>query len=193
MYLKNFSFGVGLIALAFATAMAVPANAADDPHAEAVKACTTFSKDAHANLVAAIDDGRGGSIVWLTNDEFGLWMCNADAKGHVYAYSTILDDMLKGAGVALLDEEQVASNDDVPIPQQNPIDIAEKACQAYFTEPVTVIGSGQDGLDEDWIPGYYVFLETGMGKIFLCDATADAQVWAVAEIADPISSGPQVG
>jgi hypothetical protein len=193
MYLKHFSFGVGLIALAFATAMSIPARAAEDPHGEAVKACSAFSHDDHATLVTAVDDGRGGSLVWLTNDDVGLWLCSADAEGHVYAYSTILDDMLEGAGVALLDEEQVASNDEVPLPERNPIDIAEKACQAYFSEPVTVIGSGQDGLGEDWVPGYYVFLETGAGKVFLCDATGDAQVWAFAEISDPLTGGNEVG
>jgi hypothetical protein len=194
MTFKHFSFGAGLLALALATAFSVPAGAADDPHAEAVKACSAFGHDQTATLVTAIDDGRGGTLVWLSNDSYGLWLCSADSAGHVYAYSTIQDDMLQGAGANLLDGDQVASNGDVPLPSSNPIDIAARACQAYHSgEATNVIGSGQDGLGDDWIPGYYVFLQTGAGNVYLCDATADAQVWAFVEIGNPITSGNQVG
>jgi hypothetical protein len=42
-----------------------------------------------------------------------------------------------------------------------------------------------------WIPGYFVFIETGAGT-YLCDATADAQVSAFAEIGDPLTFGHSV-
>ena len=46
-------------------------------------------------------------------------------------------------------------------------------------------------LTGDWIPGYFVFIETGAGT-YLCDATADAQVWGFAEIGDPLTFGHSV-
>ena len=79
------------------------------------------------------------------------------------------------------------------MPEKNPLTIAENACQAYLSDgPGKVVGSGPDGLDGDWVPGYYVFIETGNGLV-LCDATADAQVWGFAEIGDPLSLGNPVG
>jgi hypothetical protein len=53
-----------------------------------------------------------------------------------------------------------------------------------------VVGSGKDGLTGDWIPGYFVFIETGAGTYR--DATADAQAWAFAEIGDPLTFGHSV-
>ena len=42
--------------------------------------------------MVAIDDGRGGSLVWLT-----------DAEGHIFAYSERTGDLLEGAGANLVD------------------------------------------------------------------------------------------
>jgi hypothetical protein len=42
------------------------------------------------------------------------------------------------------------------------------------------------GRNANWLPGYYVFLETEAGETFLCDATANAQVWAFARIGEPL-------
>ena len=101
-------------------------------------------------------------------------------------------DLLQGAGANLVGLEPVV-NDEVGMPEQNPLTIAEKACQAYVSAgPGKVVGSGPDGLDGDWIPGYYVYIDTSNGLV-LCDATADAQVWSFAEISDPLSLGNPVG
>ena len=43
----------------------------------------------------------------------------------------------------------------------------------------------------DWVPRYYVYIDTGKGLV-LCDAT-DAQVWSFAEIGNPLSLGNPVG
>jgi hypothetical protein len=91
----------------------------------------------------------------------------------------ITGDLLNGAGADLVNIDQATDDGTVPTPEHDPLDVAERACQASLSEgPGKVVGSGKDGLTGDWIPGYFVFIETGAGT-YLCDATADAQVWGL--------------
>jgi hypothetical protein len=89
MNLKHLPLGAGLAALALAAGMAVPAGAADELHASAIKACSSASAHGPATVVTAIGDGRGGSLVWLTDADANLWLCSADTDGHIYAYPMI--------------------------------------------------------------------------------------------------------
>jgi hypothetical protein len=103
------SLSAGLCALGLAASLAAAPAAAEASHATAIDACSGH-KGVPATPVTAIDDGRGGSLVWLTNSDANLWLCSADASGNVYAYSMIFDDLLAGAGASLvepiyLDEE----------------------------------------------------------------------------------------
>lgn len=171
---------------------AAPA-AAEVPHATAIEACTGHN-DLPATPVSAIDDGRGGSLVWLTDTEANLWLCSADAKGHVYAYSMIFDDLLAGAGASLVEPIYLDEEGKPVSPPQDPLVVAEQACQAYLEDGNgKVVGRGADGLNADWLPGYFVFIETDAGETYLCDATPNAQVWAFARIGEPMSLGNPVG
>ena len=188
MKFTYFSLGAGAAVLALAASLSVPASAESDLHASAVKACTTANASQPANFVAATDDGRGGSLVWLTDADANLWLCNANAEGHILAYTKMIGDLLEGAGANLVNIEPATNEGEVGIPEKEPIEVAESACQAYLSDgPGKVLGAGPDGLDGDWVPGYYFFIEAANGLI-LCDATADAQVWAFAEIGDPLAN-----
>jgi hypothetical protein len=193
MKFAYFSLAAILAALVLGVSLSLPASAATDLHASAVHACTIANASQPVDFVAEVDDGRGGSLVWLTDADANLWLCNADADGHIFAYSKMTGDLLLGAGANLVGLEPVVNEGEVGMPEQNPLTIAEKACQAYLSAgPGKVVGSGPDGLDGDWVPGYYVYIDTGNGLV-LCDATADAQVWSFAEIGDPLSLGNPVG
>jgi hypothetical protein len=195
MSFRHLSLGAGLVVLALSAFAAIRAGAEADPHAIAVKACTTANGHQPASVVTAIDDGRGGSLVWLTDSEANLWFCSADAAGKIYAYVVMTGDLLQGAGSVLVPDESFSDDEySVPQPDPNPLDIAELACKAYFrgNDPAKVTGRGRDGLGENFVAGYYVFFESG-GHTYLCDATADAQVWAFAEIGAPLSVTNPVG
>ena len=193
MKFAYFSLAGILAALVLGVNLSVPAGAGTEPHASAVKACTTASAAQPAAFVASVDDGRGGSLVWLTDADANLWLCNADAEGHVFAYSKMTGDLLQGAGANLVAIDPVTNPGEIGTPEQNPLTVAERACQVYLPDgPGKVVGAGPDGLEGDWVPGYYFFIETGKG-LFLCDATGDAQVWAFAEIGDPLGFGNTVG
>jgi hypothetical protein len=100
-------------------------------------------------------------------------------------------DLLKGAGAYLINSDEDGEGDG-EAPEKTPIAIAELACQAYLDDEGKVVGSGSDGLDGEWVPGFFVFIEADNG-LFLCDATGDAQVWAFAEIGDPVTTMNPVG
>jgi len=199
MNCKMLSAGSGLWVLGIAAGFGVPAIAvAETPHASAADACAVVRDGEPATPIAAIDDGRGGSLVWLTDADANLWLCSADASGRVFAYSMIFNDLLGGAGASLAQPIYIGSDGKPIPPAQDPLAVAERACQAYLQgEPGRlagkVVGKGGDGLNANWLPGYFVFIETDAGETFLCDATANAQVWAFAKIGEPLSLGNPVG
>jgi len=175
------------------SAAAVSAATVAPAHRVAVAACQAAADGVATETVTAIDDGRGGSLVWLTDADANLSLCRADAAGHVYAYGLIFDDLLRGAGAKLLPSTTVDRNGK-PVLPADPQKIAQGACQAYLEDPASVVsGSGPDGLKDDWLPGYFVFLETGAGETFLCNATPNAQVWVFAQIGEPLSGVAPVG
>lgn len=131
-----------------------------------------------------VDDGTGVgfSLVWLTDKEGNLWMCDADVLGAVYSYTLVKDDLLDGTGPELIGFQ------DVDFSQENPQAVAEKVCVAYL-EDGKVVASGPDGLDMD--PGFLIFVEDGTGALHLCNATGDAMVWAFEPVGDPLDFDDQ--
>lgn len=178
-------FGAGLAVLSITAIALAPAVAktGEGSHAKAVEACSTVNPAQPVEALGAVDDGSGigFSLVWLTDADDRLWMCDADAEGFVYSYSLVNDDLLEGAGPELIGL-QPASNGGY---EDQPQTVAEKICAAYLTDGGTVLSSRPDGLNED--PGFAVFIEDKGGALYLCNATGDAMVWAFEPIGDPLS------
>ena len=147
---------------------AIGASSETDQHKTAVKACTTANGHQPASLVTAIDDGRGGSLVWLTDAEANLWFCSTDAAGKIYAYITMTGDLLQGAGASLLPESRWSMTSSAcRRPHPNPLDIAELAYEAYFSgDTGKVIDRALDGLGDKFVPGYYVLSRMMAAPIF---------------------------
>ena len=195
MDVRRLAFGVGIYGIRLAASLAAPTVAAASPHDAATQACAEAGEGAPARPVTAIADGRGGSLVWLTDADTNLWLCSAGADGHVYAYSMIFDDLLAGGGAHFVEPIYVDGEGRPVTPGPDPLAVAERACQAYLSGetgdlvsgvPGQVSSKGADGLNADWLPGYFVFIETKAGETFLCDATPNAQVWAFARIGKPL-------
>jgi hypothetical protein len=192
MNVKVLSFGLGLCMVAAGNAW--PTLAVEHNHALAIETCAAAGEGAPASPVTAIADGRGGSLVWLTDTEANLFLCGSDGSGHVYTYSLIFDDLLEGAGAQLITPITI-DRDGKPVqPVPDPLEMAALACQAYLDgEAGKIVGRGADGLNANWLPGYFVFLETEAGETFLCDATPNIQVWVFARIGAPPILGNPVG
>ena len=56
-------------------------------------------------------------------------------------------------------------------------------CVPYLSEGGSLVGSTSDGLDSDL--GFVVFVKTGSGQLYLCNATA--AVWAFEAVSEPIT------
>ncbi len=172
-----------LAALALASLGLVPAKADATGHEAAIKACSTVNPSQPVKVVNAVEDGSGIglSLVWLNDKDGNLWMCDADAKGNVYAYTIVASDLLSGGGAELIGLQLTSDGTYDGQPQ----DVAEKVCVAYLKGDGSLVGSTGDGLDSD--PGFVVFVKDGSGKLYLCNATGDAAVWAFEPIGDPLS------
>ena len=195
MHLRLLALGLGLCLPGLAGG---PSSAAEPAAASsqdgAIVACAAAGDLASAQAVVSVGDGRGGSLVWLTDEAANLWLCNADGEGRVYALSMIFEDLLKGAGAALIAPIYLDRDGKPKPPLTDPLAVVAGACRAYLGgEGAMVVGSGKDGLNDNWLPGYFVFLESAAGETFFCDATPNAQVWAFARIGTPLGLEPSVG
>lgn len=179
-------FGAALAALSLAATASAPANAqpGDTDHATAIEACRAVNPYQPVEVIGAVDDGSGigFSLVWLSDADDKLWMCDADAEGYIYSYAVVSEDLLGGLGPELIGLE-LASNGGF---EDDPQVVAEKVCAAYLDDG-TVLSSRPDGLGVD--PGYVVFVENAADDLYLCNATGDAMVWAFEPIGDPLSLG----
>jgi hypothetical protein len=175
----------GLAVLALASLGIAPAKAVSDggAHEVAIKACSTVNPSQPVSVVNAVDDGSGIglSLVWLTDKDNNLWMCDADAEGKVYSYTIVAKDLLSGGGPELIGL-QLASDGTY---DGQPQDVAAKVCVAYLKGDGEVVHIAPDGLDI--APGFIVFVKDSSGHTYLCNATGDAGVWAFQAMGEPLT------
>lgn len=174
-----------LAVLALASLGIAPAKAVSDggAHEVAIKACSTVNPSQPVSVVNAVDDGSGigFSLVWLTDKDNNLWMCDADAEGKVYSYTIVAKDLLSGGGPELIGL-QLASDGTY---DGQPQDVAAKVCVAYLKGDGEVVHIAPDGLDI--APGFIVFVKDSSGHTYLCNATGDAGVWAFQAMGEPLT------
>lgn len=174
-----------LAVLALASLGIAPAKAVSDggAHEVAIKACSTVNPSQPVSVGNAVDDGSGigFSLVWLTDKDNNLWMCDADAEGKVYSYTIVAKDLLSGGGPELIGL-QLASDGTY---DGQPQDVAAKVCVAYLKGDGKVVHIAPDGLDI--APGFIVFVKDSSGHTYLCNATGDAGVWAFQAIGEPLT------
>lgn len=176
-------FGTAITALSLAAIAFSPVKAegGDTGHESAIEACSVVNPFQPVEALGAVDDGSGIGFR-LSDNEERVWMCDADAEGFVYTYTLMTSDLLEGAGPGLIGLTQASAGGYEDQPQA----VAEKVCVAYLGDDAgTVLSNRPDGLDAD--PGYVIFVESGAGDLYLCNATGDAVVWAFEPVGDLLS------
>jgi hypothetical protein len=172
----------GLAALALASLGIVPAKAVSE-HAAAIKVCSAANPAQPVSVLSAVDDGSGigFSLVWVSDKNGHVWMCDADDQGKVYAYTVLGKDLLSGSGPELIGLQLTSDGtyDD------QPEDVVAKVCIAHLKGDGKVVHVSPDGLD--LAPGFIVFVKDSGGHTYLCNATGDAAVWAFEEIGEPLT------
>lgn len=141
--------------------------------------CAAVNDFGPARAERAVQDGLGDWIVWVRDKDNDLWLCNASAEGDVYVNSVIRGDRLRGRG-----EEAIALLPVSFAPQALPeAEKAERICavagrKVGATDVVTIV---EDGL------GDYVVWLTGSGDTYwLCNASAEAQLYVFQPVRAPI-------
>ncbi|MEM7192859.1 MAG: hypothetical protein AAF405_08375 [Pseudomonadota bacterium] len=182
MDLKSKLIGAAMGVAALTALATTPASAAY--HGNAINACAGFNEYQPVEVMEAIDNGAGYSLVWLSDADGELWMCHASNNGDIYAYEYVSYDLLEGTGFELLEVMNVSTE------RLKDQDIAEQVCvSAAAVEPAYAIASRPDGLPtDDFVAGYSVFLQDGAGDFYLCNASGDASIWAWAPLGKPINS-----
>ena len=178
--MKTQIFSAALLALAFSPVVSATANAgASDV---AIEACSNFNEYGPVEVMAAVDDGMGDTLVWLTDADEDLWACNASGEGDIFANVMVDDDLLEGEGPAMV--QLVSGN-----PSRHPELQAGRLCLAVAEEQnVEIVASVEDGLGD-----YMVWLEVDGGESYImCNASSDGALYAFETVAMPLNDGPVI-
>jgi hypothetical protein len=156
--------------------------AAEASRQRAVDACIEHNESGPPSVVQAVGDGMGDWLVWLQDGDGGLWSCNADGAGLVYANVMVPGDLLDGNGAEFLQ----------PAPRLVGSDSGEAEARARdlcfgvagLTQEVQLIASTQDGLGDT-----LVWLRMADGQLWMCDASAEAQLFVFEPVGVPLDEG----
>jgi hypothetical protein len=173
----------GAFASAFSAA-AEPAHGISEQQA-ASAVCASVNEYGPVQAVKAVEDGLGDWIVWVRDKDSDLWMCNASAEGNVYANTLIKGDRLGGRG-----EEAIALMQVAYTPSQLPAaEKAERVCAAAGrkVDAMRLVATVEDGLGD-----YVVWLQGSDHSYWLCNASANAQLYVFAPIRSPINGSTAV-
>lgn len=159
-----------------------PAQAHGNAQGEetAIRACLSYNEHTFpAQLVKAVDDGMGDTLVWLeAGDE--LWMCNANADGDIYFNVSVDMDLLEGGGVYLVGWQEGGFD-------EAPELAAERLCVAvvedYTAEGAFIVSTVDDGYGD-----YLVWLEGDDGNFWACNASTDGVLYALVNVDYPINA-----
>jgi len=173
---------------ALVAALFAPAAHADDQdwrpegHDSAVAACLDFNEYKPANLVDAVEDGLGDWIVWVKDKDEDLWLCNANAKGDVYANVLLNGDLLDGDGASMLAQSTDGR-------QLGPASSAEQLCAKVgdYMENLEIVATVDDALGD-----YVVWLKNGDDAYWMCNASSDAKLYSFESVQYPLEASDAV-
>lgn len=183
---------IAATALSVAAAFAAAPSASAEPmtgiteEQAATAVCLSFNAYGPVQAVSTVSDGIGDWIVWVRDKDGDLWLCNASAEGNVYANTLIKGDLARGAGERVLALMPVAAQIS---PEREAIDRAERLCKAAGRkfDATTIVATVEDGLGD-----YVVWMQAGDNSYWLCNASADAQLYAFQRIHSPLNAGSTV-
>jgi len=182
------SIAAAALSASIAVFASVPASAGEGSGAAverkiAEEACLGFNAHRPAQMVQSVPDGLGDWVVWVRDKDSDLWMCNANAKGDVYANALVQGDLLAGAGEQTIALVPAATR----ITASDASAGAERLCLAVGTliEDVTVAATADDGVGD-----YVVWLKNGNDAYWMCNASADGKLYALEPVEYPINEKP---
>jgi len=162
-------------ALAAAPAQAEEASWHSKGRDTAVAACLDLNGYKPAELVEAVEDGLGDYIVWVSDKDDDLWLCNANEEGAVYANILLEGDLLAGEGGELIADQsgRIAG----------PAERAERLCAAVgsYMEDLEIVATVDDAMGD-----YLVWLKNSNDAYWMCNASADAKLYTFEAVQYPV-------
>jgi hypothetical protein len=142
----------------------------------AIAACIDLNGYKPAALVDAVEDGLGDWIVWVEDKDGDLWLCNANSEGSVYANVYLEGDLLKGEGDGFVNFEPESG-------RAGPAERAERLCTAVgaLVDELEIVATVDDALGD-----YLVWLQNTDGAYWMCNASAEAELYAFEPVQYPI-------
>jgi hypothetical protein len=141
----------------------------------AVAACLDLNGYKPAELVEAVEDGLGDYIVWVSDKDDDLWLCNANEDGAVYANVLLEGDLLAGEGGELIVDQsgRIAG----------PAERAERLCAAVgsYMEDLEIVATVDDAMGD-----YLIWLKNGDDSYWMCNASADAKLYTFEAVQYPV-------
>ncbi|MEO1200483.1 MAG: hypothetical protein AAFX39_14845 [Pseudomonadota bacterium] len=145
----------------------------------AASACLVINEYQPTEIVAMAEDGMGDYIVWLSDRDGDLWACNANAQGDIYTYDLIVGDLFEGEGVAMLMD---AGYQQINLAAQtSPQEVANTICALPLGNEGEIIASVPDGMGD-----YLVWLIDGSEQLWMCNASARAEVYTYTPVDVPL-------
>lgn len=169
------------LALALSQAPAAAGQASFGGGVEtAINACLDVNEYLPAEAIEVVQDGLGDWLVWIEDKDTDLWMCNASEDGAVYANVMMEGDLLAGSGFDMINYSETAGRG----LRLGPASTAELLCAAIGNtiEDMDVVETVDDGLGD-----YLVWLENTTGDLWLCNASADAKLYAFEPVDYPLN------
>ncbi|MEO1200484.1 MAG: hypothetical protein AAFX39_14850 [Pseudomonadota bacterium] len=141
----------------------------------AVSTCWAATGFASIDIEGVVHDGVGGFVVWISDTDETLYLCNADATGTVYAFDPVSHDMFNGKGQDALGEAGFTEISTAV--SETPQAVANTICTLPFDETIEIVASVPDGLGD-----YLIWMVDGDETYWMCNASGEAQVYTLTPI-----------
>jgi hypothetical protein len=168
------------LALAPAAALADHEDEAVNGQDTAIQVCQDFNEYGPTEVLAAVEDGLGDYLVWLSDVDGDLWGCNASGEGDIYANVFVDFDLLDGQG---MDMVQLVGGQ----VSRDPARQAERLCVAAAEDQVKVLSTVDDGLGD-----YLVWLKASDETFIMCNASSEGELWAFEYVGMPINDAAEI-
>ena len=183
MFKQIISSATVALATLSGAAYAADEMAADNHHNVAIATCLNYS-DYGTTLEAVVEDGVGGTLVWMLDPQEDLWMCNANEEGDIYIYNHVKNDLMLGYGYEMF---MYYSDLNYNVAFENEyydyynfyiaISLCEILLNNFFDSNLEFYLITDDGLGD-----YLVWMEDDLDRIWACNASESGEIFVFEEI-----------
>lgn len=183
MFKQIISSATVALATLSGAAYAADEMAADNQHNVAIATCLDYS-DYGTTLESVVEDGVGGTLVWMLDPQENLWMCNANKEGDINILYHVKNDLLQGYGIEMFmyyydTNYNAAFENEVDdyYTSHIAISVCEIVLNKFFDSNLKFYLITDDGLGD-----YIVWMEDDLDRIWACNASESGEIFVFEEV-----------